>query len=871
MSDHAPETKYLKNYKAPPYQVEQIDLVFQLFEDKTIVHAQTRFRRDPGGAALPLFLNGEHQTLASVALDGKALKEGVDFQKTDKGLTLPAPQGLEFTLDIETILHPHQNTALEGLYVSGGNYCTQCEAEGFRRITYYPDRPDVMGVFTVRIEADKEKYPVLLSNGNLEKSGDLGNGRHFAVWHDPFPKPCYLFALVAGDLVHIQDSFTTCSGRSVDLRIYVRTGDENQCRHAMDSLKRAMAWDEAVYGREYDLDIFNIVAVSDFNMGAMENKSLNIFNTSCILAHPETATDTDFLHVESVVAHEYFHNWSGNRVTCRDWFQLSLKEGFTVFRDEEFSADMNSRAVQRIDDVNLLRRIQFTEDSSPLAHPVRPESYIEINNFYTATVYEKGAELIRMMRTIVGAESYRKGTDLYFERHDGQAVTCEDFVRAIEDAAQADLSQFRLWYSQAGTPEIAAQGHYDAESKRYTLDLAQHIPPTPGQPHKNPMHIPLVIGLVGPDGRDMATELLHLHDAKHSFVFENIPARPVPSLLRGFSAPVKLKSDLSDADLRFLVVHDCDGFNRWESMQILALRMMGRMLDAAESGGDMPTDPAFIDAFSALLGQDEAPDADRLLLARLMTLPDISIIGQQRRHIDPAAIFRVRSAVLGDLVTLARDKLLALYARNHLPTERTDAEAIARRALKNAALAALVWDPQGAPVALFKDQYDTAANMTDRAVALALLCQSAEGARDAALGDFHARFKAFPLVIDKWFAIQSAAIREDTLTRVQALRGHGDFVLTNPNRVRALYGAFANGNPVCFHAPDGGGYDFLAGAILELNAVNPQIASRLLIPLREWRHYTPDRQEKARISLERIANAPNLSPDVYEVVTKILA
>lgn len=868
---HAPETKYLKDYKAPPYQVEQVDLVFQLFDDKTIVHAQTRFRRDHDGAAQPLFLNGEHQELTGIALDGRPLKEGADFQKTDKGLTLPAPQAAEFTLDIETVIHPHRNTALEGLYVSGGNYCTQCEAEGFRRITYYPDRPDVMGVFTVRIEADKGKYPVLLSNGNLEKTGDLDGGRHFAVWHDPFPKPCYLFALVAGDLVHIHDSFTTRSGRKVDLRIYVRAGDEGQCAHAMTSLKHAMKWDEEVYGLEYDLDVFNIVAVSDFNMGAMENKSLNIFNTSCILAHPETATDSDFMHVESVVAHEYFHNWSGNRVTCRDWFQLSLKEGFTVFRDEEFSADINSRAVQRIDDVNLLRRIQFTEDSSPLAHPVRPESYIEINNFYTATVYEKGAELIRMMRTIVGAEAYRKGTDLYFERHDGQAVTCEDFVKSIEDAARADLTQFRLWYAQAGTPELSAQGQYDAGRKRYTLDIAQHIPPTPGQPHKSPMHIPLAVGLVGPDGKDMATELLHLRDEKHSFVFENIPARPVPSLLRGFSAPVKLKSDLSDADLRFLVVHDSDGFNRWESMQTLALRMMNRMLDAAESGGDMPTDPAFIDAFIALIAQDESPDADRLLLARLLSLPDIPIVSQQRRHIDPAAIFRVRCEVIGEIVRAGREKILALYERNHVPSAQTDAESIARRALKNAALAALVRDPKGPPVALFKGQYDGARNMTDRAVALALLCQSAESERDAALADFHERFRAFPLVIDKWFSIQGSPVREDTLARVQALRGHGDFLLTNPNRVRALYGAFANGNPVCFHAPDGSGYDFLAGAVLELNAVNPLIASRLLIPLREWRHYTPDRQEKARQSLERIANAPDLSPDVYEVITKILA
>ena len=563
MSTDSPRTVYLKDYRPFGWQVDHVDLSFSLFEDRTVVHAQTRFRRE--GKEPTLSLNGEDLTLVRVALDGRALKEGVDFTCDEKGLTLPAPSAEEFTLDVETIIHPQKNTRLEGLYVSGGNYCTQCEAEGFRRITYYPDRPDVMGVFTVRIEADKTRYPVLLSNGNQIAQGDLDANRHWATWEDPFPKPCYLFALVAGDLQHIHDRFTTRSGRKVDLRIYVRDGDEDQCWHAMESLKKSMKWDEDVYGLEYDLDVFNIVAVSDFNMGAMENKSLNIFNTKLVLAHPDTATDGDFLAVESVIGHEYFHNWSGNRVTCRDWFQLSLKEGLTVFRDQEFSADLNARAVQRIDDVRQLRQFQFPEDAGALAHPVRPDSYIEINNFYTATVYEKGAELIRMMRTLMGPEAYRKGTDLYFERHDGQAVTCDDFAQCMADASGLDLSQFKLWYTQAGTPEVTAAGTYDPAHKTYTLDLAQHTPATPGQPQKKPMHIPVVVGLVGPDGADMALDdgqtarVLNLTEVGQSFIFRNIPARPAPSILRGFSAPVHLKTDLEDSDLRFLMVHDSLG------------------------------------------------------------------------------------------------------------------------------------------------------------------------------------------------------------------------------------------------------------------------------------------------------------------------
>lgn len=875
MKTDSPKTAYLKDYRKFGWQIETVDLDFRLFEDRTIVRARTRFHRDGGEG--PIFLHGEGLELAALALDGRLLTEGSDFTLSETGLSLPDPALDDFTLEIETIIHPQDNTRLEGLYVSGGNYCTQCEAEGFRRITYYPDRPDVMSVFTVRIEADKEKYPVLLSNGNRIAHGDLEGGRHCATWADPFPKPCYLFALVAGDLVLVQDSFTTRSGRKVDLRIYVRAGDEGQCAHAMESLKKSMTWDEEIYGLEYDLDVFNIVAVSDFNMGAMENKSLNIFNTKLVLAHPETATDGDFLAVESVIAHEYFHNWSGNRVTCRDWFQLSLKEGLTVFRDQEFSSDLNARAVQRIDDVRQLRQFQFPEDSGPMAHPVRPDSYMEINNFYTMTVYEKGAEVIRMMRTLMGPEAYRKGTDLYFSRHDGQAVTCDDFAACMAQASGLDLTQFKLWYVQSGTPEVTARGTYDPAAQTYALDLEQQIPATPGQPHKKPMHIPVSVGLVGPDGADMTldggatTQILNLRDEKQSFVFKNIPARPVPSILRNFSAPVVLKSDLDETDLRFLMVHDSDGFNRWEAGQTLALRLIGRMLDGLEQGGEPETDPAFVDSVAALLDQALKPGADQALIARMLALPDIAVIGATRRHIDPAAIHAVRQKIIEDVVSSCRARLRAVYDSAHAsgPHEITP-QAMARRAIRNAALAILAFDPEGPPLDLIRVQYDTASCMTDRVGALALLAHLDGPQADAAFDDFHARFKNYPLVIDKWFALQALGVRDDALSRVRALREHADFSIRNPNRVRALYASFAMGNPVCFHDPSGLGYRFLGEAIVELNALNPQIASRILTPLREWRRYTPDRQDKMRAVLEDIAARPDLSPDVYEIVTKTL-
>ncbi len=855
MKTDTPKTIYLKNYTPPAYHVRHVDMTFEIFEGRTRVTATTRFARNTGG---DLFLNGEELTFISAKLDGVPLIAKID----EKGMTVPAPSKEEFTLEIVTDIHPETNTALEGLYQSGGTYCTQCEAEGFRKITYYQDRPDVMATFRVRIEADKKKCPVLLSNGNLLEKGDLPDGRHFTAWDDPTPKSCYLFALVAGDLVHIHDTFKTRGGNNVDLYIYVRKGDETQCGHAMASLIKSMKWDEDVYGREYQYGIFNIVAVSDFNMGAMENTSLNIFNTALVLAHPDTATDGDFMRVESVIAHEYFHNWTGNRVTCRDWFQLSLKEGLTVFRDQEFSADMNSRGVQRIDDVVHLRKLQFPEDASPLAHPIRPDNYIEINNFYTMTVYEKGAEIIRMFHTLLGPQGYRKATDLYFDRFDGMAVTTDDWAQCMQDAYGQDLSQFKLWYSQAGTPEITATTKYDEAAKRFTITLAQSIPDTAGQTGKKPMHIPVAVGLLGPNGDDLiGTQVLQLQNAEQSFTFENIGTRPVPSILRGFSAPVKLTTDLTDDDLRFLMVHDSDGFNRWEAGQTYALRTLNTMIDNAQSHPSA----AFLAAIGMLIDQAEAGTGDKALLARALTLPDIQIISQLRRPVDTDAVYDAREGMKKAIASAFSDKLRAIYDTNkETGAYDVSPESMARRALKAAALFYLD-DPK-----LAKSLYDGATNMTDRVSALSILADH-EGAESAeAFTHFYKKFKSYPLVIDKWFSLQATAERANIIDSLKTLSTHPDFNIKNPNRARSIYGAFAMNNPVAFHRADGSGYAFLKDAVITLNAVNPQIAARLLTPLREWRNYTPDRQAKMKAALEDIANLPTLSPNVYEIASKSL-
>lgn len=852
MRTDTPKTIFLKDYTPPPYKVEHIDLRFEIFDGRTVVHAKTRYVKNTGG---DLFLNGEDLKLVSIKMDGADVQPDV----TESGLIFN-PGKDSFTLDIVTEIVPENNTRLEGLYCSGGNYCTQCEAEGFRRITYYQDRPDVMTTFTVRVEGDMKKCPVLLSNGNMTDQGALPDGRHFAVFEDPTPKSCYLFALVAGDLEHIHDTFTTRSGNKVDLYIYVRKGDEGQCGHAMQSLIKSMKWDEDVYGREYQYNRFNIVAVSDFNMGAMENTSLNIFNTALVLAHPETATDTDFLRVEGVIAHEYFHNWTGNRVTCRDWFQLSLKEGLTVFRDQEFSADMNSRGLQRIDDVQHLRRMQFPEDAGPLSHPIRPDNYIEINNFYTMTVYEKGAEVIRMFHTLLGAKDYRKATDLYFQRFDGQAVTTEDWAKCMEEASGKDLSQFKLWYSQAGTPEVQATGEYDEAAKTYTLKLRQYVPATPGQPDKKPMHIPVAVGLIGPNGDDLTeTKVLNLMEPEQTFTFKDIGARPVPSILRGFSAPIKLTTDLSDDDLKFLMVHDSDGFNRWEAGQTYAMRVINKLIDT----GTM--DEGLLESLESLLDLAVQGKEDRALIAKALALPDVQIVAQTRDVVDPDAIYAAREKIKAAFVARCHDKLMTVYADNAEKGAYSVApESMARRSLKNTVLGYLD-DP-----ALASEQYQNATNMTDRVAALSVLTDHEGAQKESAFADFYARFKDYPLVIDKWFSLQAIGVNGNAIANIKTLAQHKDFTLKNPNRARSLYGAFAMNNPVVFHRADGSGYALLRDVVITLNGINPQIAARMLTPLREWRRYAQDRQEKMKSALQTIADTPKLSPDVFEIVSKSL-
>ncbi len=870
MRTDTPKTIFLKDYTPYPFEIESFELNFDIHDGYTIVTAKSQINRVNKSSG-EIILNGEALELLNVTVDGAAIS---DYQRTEETLTIPCSAD-QFTLEIQTQIYPETNTRLEGLYNSGGTYCTQCEAEGFRHITYYPDRPDVLTTFTVRIEADK-KYPVLLSNGNRTDGGEAGEDRHFTIWEDPHPKPCYLFALVAGDLTHIHDTFITASGREVDLYIYVRHGDEGQCAHAMDSLKRSMTWDEEVYGLEYDLDIFNIVAVSDFNMGAMENKSLNIFNTALVLAQQETATDSDFMRVEGVIAHEYFHNWSGNRVTCRDWFQLSLKEGLTVFRDQEFSADTHSRDVQRIDDVTHLRRFQFAEDASPLSHPIRPDNYIEINNFYTMTVYEKGAEVIRMMRTILGAEKYRKGTDLYFERHDGQAVTCDDFVKAMEDASGVDLSQFRLWYEQAGTPEVTFEGAYDASSQTYTVKLTQQTPDTPNQSNKKPMVIPIALGLIGEDGADLiGTEILNFTQSAQEFTFENIASRPVPSVMRGFSAPVKLKTNLSDADYIFLTQNEVyDGFNRWESGRILHAKMLNMLTDKIEQGEKPEVPEMFLQGYGEIYTdalKDDLSGSDRALLARAMTLPDVATIIQQRQNVDPVAIHKAREFLLAALKRTHKSNLQKIYKANEQSGAfSVDADAIAKRSLRNAALSVLT-STHGTGCAKYaKEHYFTANNMTDRVAALSSLAANTNPERDEVFDDFYERYQSYPLVIDKWFSLQATSPLSDTVEKLNILKTHKDFNIKNPNRVRSLYAAFAMNNPACFHAADGSGYAFLRDAVIELNTINPQIAARLLTPMREWRRYTPDRQALLKQALSDILDIKDIAPDIFEIASKSL-
>lgn len=885
MRTEQPKMIYLKDYQAPEYLIDETHLTFELFEDHSLVHAQLLMRRNPArGAGLPpLVLDGQQLELLSVKLADQDLG-ATDYQLSDSHLTLH-PASERFTVDTSVRIHPETNTALEGLYKSGGMFCTQCEAEGFRKITYYLDRPDVMSVFTTTVIAEQHRYPVLLSNGNPVGNGPQDDGRHWATWEDPFMKPAYLFALVAGDLWCVEDSFSTLSGRDVALRIYVEPENIDKCQHAMNSLKKSMRWDEEVYGREYDLDIFMIVAVNDFNMGAMENKGLNIFNSSCVLARAETATDAAHQRVEAVVAHEYFHNWSGNRVTCRDWFQLSLKEGFTVFRDAEFSADMNSRTVKRIEDVAYLRTHQFAEDAGPMAHAVRPDSFIEISNFYTLTVYEKGSEVVRMLRTLLGEAGFRKGSDLYFERHDGQAVTCDDFIKAMEDANGADLTQFKRWYSQAGTPRLEVSEHYDAAAQTYSLTLRQSCPATPDKVEKLPFVIPVELGLLDAQGTDIALRLageaaaggtsrvLSVTEAEQTFTFVDVAQQPLPSLLRGFSAPVKLSFPYSRDQLMFLMQHDSDGFNRWEAGQQLAVQVLQELIVQHRQGQALVLDQRLVTALGTVLADERL---DQAMVAEMLSLPSEAYLTEISEVADIDAIHAAREFTRQQLADSLFDALWARYQANRELSKRTPyiaaAEHFARRSLQNIALSYLMLSGKPQVLAAALEQFDASDNMTERLTALAVLVNSPFAEEKAkALAVFAENFKDNPLVMDQWFSVQAGSSQPGALERVKALMSHPAFNLKNPNKVRALVGAFAGQNLINFHAADGSGYRFLADLVIQLNGFNPQIASRQLAPLTRWRKYDSPRQALMKTELERIRACGELSSDVFEVVSKSLA
>ncbi len=858
-----PEKKYLKDYSPPDFFIDEVKLHVNLDENHTLVTASLSCRRNNGQKNL--VLNGEELKLRSIKLDGRLLRED-EYETGPETLTIFAVPD-SFVLEIETEINPGANTSLDGLYFAGNMFSTQCEAEGFRKITYFLDRPDVMARYTTTIEADRS-LPVLLANGNLLEKGELPGNRHFAVWSDPFPKPCYLFAMVAGDLVRINGRFTTMSGRLVTLHIYVQEHNRKSCDHALRSLQKAMAWDEKVFGREYDLDLYMIVAVDNFNMGAMENKGLNIFNSKYVLARPETATDLDYEMIEAVIAHEYFHNWTGNRITCRDWFQLSLKEGLTVFRDQEFTADMTSRPVKRINDVRMLRNFQFPEDSGPMAHPVRPDSYIEINNFYTVTVYEKGAEVIRMIHTLLGRENFRKGMDLYFARHDGQAVTTEDFVKAMEDASGVDLGRFRRWYGQAGTPLLSCCAAYDQEKKRYTLKVSQSCPPTPGRSEKKPFHIPFKVGLLWGNGNENS-RLLEIREPEENFVFNDIPEPPIPSLLRDFSAPVRVEFSYSDDDLRFLLAHDSDPFSRWEAGRRYFCRIIIRLVTDLEAGLDLRLSPEVEETFASLLALNGRLDA--AFLTQLLTLPSEKYLGEQLDIIMVDEIHQAREFVRRSLARSLFHELLEVYHANaDLSPYLYNPVLAGQRSLKNLSLSYLMLLNEDSVLDICFRQYDGSNNMTDIIQAFSALVHNRDcPERSAVLVHFANKWRRERLVIDKWFAIQAAAPRPDTLAEVKSLLSHPDFDLRNPNRVRALIGTFCGANISCFHEESGAGYEFLADQVTALDSLNPQIAARMLAPLSRWRRFDLRRRQLMKKKLERIL-AANPSRDVYEVAAKSL-
>jgi aminopeptidase N len=870
----------LKDYRPPDWLIETVDLDVSLHPTAAKIRARLKLKPNSGGTPAPLVLDGDELKLVSLTLDGKPLLAD-SFVATPDRLTIPQVPNRPFELEIETVVDPTGNTQLMGLYRAGAVYCTQCEAEGFRRITYFLDRPDVMAVYTTRIEADKSEAAVLLSNGNLIEQGEVpGGNRHFAVWHDPFPKPSYLFALVGGNLARVGDGFTTMSGRKVTLAIYVEPGKEDRCFYAMDSLKRAMRWDETAFGREYDLDIFMIVAVSAFNMGAMENKGLNVFNDRYVLASPTSATDGDYAGIEAVIAHEYFHNWTGDRITCRDWFQLCLKEGLTVFRDQEFTADQRSRAVERISDVRNLRSFQFVEDAGPLAHPVRPDIYHEINNFYTSTVYDKGSEVVRMIRTLLGPETFRKGMDLYFTRHDGQAATVEQFVQCFADVSGRDFfPQFVRWYSQAGTPDIKVTPHYDSRECTYRLDIAQSVPPTPGQPDKEPMVIPLALGLVGKNGNDLplvldgkpvARGVLELTRPMQSFAFSGIAERPIPSLNRGFSAPVKLALPIEPDDLRFLAAHDPDQFNRWQAVQTLAMTLLKANVAAVLAGREPAEDEGLMDALGAIL---KDPKLEPAFIALMLAPPSEADTAREiGSDVDPDAVFVARRK-LRRAIGVRHGAALAETYRRMITTEsyRPDAAGAGRRSLKNVCMDLLAMTEADEAIARALAQYQNADNMTDRMAALETLALHDRPERAAALDDFYKRYAADPLIIDKWLTLQAAIPEPATLDRVKALTKHPAFSLANPNRVRALIGAFAQVNHTQFNRADGAGYGFVADFVLELDPKNPQVAARLIGAFRSWRALEANRRTRAEAVLRRVATAPALSPDVHDIVARTLA
>lgn len=875
MSTHNNPVFRLEDYRPTDYAISHTELKFSLHPTNTVVSSKLFFKqreKTPNGT--PLVLVGDELKLLSVSINGKKLNNA-DFAATPDLLTIHTPPTSAFTVEIETEINPQKNRQLMGLYLSNGVYCTQNEAEGFRRITYFYDRPDVLSIFKTRIEADKATAPILLSNGNLIESGDLDGGRHYAVWEDPHPKPCYLFALVGGQLDHLDDSFTTMSGRNVKLGIYVEKGKKQRAAYAMDSLKRAMRWDEERFGREYDLDIFNIVAVSDFNMGAMENKGLNVFNDKYVLADPDTATDVDYAGIERVIAHEYFHNWTGDRITCRDWFQLCLKEGLTVYRDQEFSSDQRSRPVHRISDVRLLKAAQFPEDAGPLAHPVRPRQYSEINNFYTTTVYEKGAEVVRMIHTLLGEEMFRKGMDHYFELHDGEACTIEDFVNCFADVSGRDFSQFMLWYEQAGTPTVTINSDY--KDGVLTLELTQTVPDTPGQTNKKPMVIPLSFGLLGKDGKDMSYQpdnhvengVIVLSEATQTVRLSNLAEKPVLSLLRGFSAPINVKMTQTDDDLAFMARFDSDQVNRWQSLNKLVTEALIKAVkNTAINKPEMSEN--LVELFGILLDDENLEPAFRALCLQLPSEAEIArLIGE---NIDPDRIYNIRQAFIASLAKNLVTKFAAIYEKmGHLGHYSPDAAQAGKRSLKNIVLDYLSV-AENAP-ARAAEAYRHADNMSDRMAGLTILVHRFNGSKEAleALSDFEKRYQNDPLVMDKWFTVQATVAGTKTLDHVRELMKHPLFSLDNPNRTRALIASFAAANQTGFNRIDGEGYKFLADIILNVDKENPQLAARLLTITRSWRQLEPTRRAKLQAELMRISQQAKLSTDVADIVHRTLA